>query len=79
MTTSQIAITLPEDQLDRINRAVRSGRAESVSGYITRALAAQDREESLRSLIRDLIAQHGEPTVEDRKWARRALRPRKRV
>jgi hypothetical protein len=39
MTTSKIAITLPEKQLGRVHREVRSGRAESVSGYIARVLA----------------------------------------
>jgi hypothetical protein len=49
-----------------------------VSGYIARVLAEHERRESLRQLLRDLIAQHGEPTPEDIKWARRALAPRRR-
>ena len=73
MTTSKIAITLPEEQLDRVNREVRAGRADSVSGYIARVLAEQGRRESLRELLRDLIAEHGEPRQADIKWAKRAL------
>jgi Arc/MetJ-type ribon-helix-helix transcriptional regulator len=79
MTTTKIAITLPEEQLARVNRAVRAGRADSVSGYITQALAEQEREESLRTLVRDLIAQHGMPTQQDKKWAKRVLRTRRRA
>jgi hypothetical protein len=79
MTTTKIAITLPEEQLARVNRAVRAGRADSVSGYITRVLVEQEREESLRTLVRDLIAQHGEPTQQEKMWAKRVLRPRRRA
>lgn len=79
MTTTKIAITLPEEQLARVNRAVRAGRADSVSGYIARALAEQEREESLRALVRDLIAQHGEPTQQEKMWAKRVLPSKRRV
>jgi hypothetical protein len=78
MTTTKIAITLPEEQLARVQRAVRAGRAESVSGYIARVLSEQGREESLRALVRDMIAQHGEPSREEKKWAKRVLGPRRR-
>jgi Arc/MetJ-type ribon-helix-helix transcriptional regulator len=76
---AKIAITLPPEQLARVRRAVRRGRAPSVSAYIARALAQQDREESLAELLRDLVAAHGEPTVKERQWARRVLRRRPRA
>jgi hypothetical protein len=66
MTTTKIAITLPEEQLVRVQRAVRAGRAKSVSGYIAQVLAEQEREDSLRALVQDLIAQHGEPSREEK-------------
>lgn len=53
--------------------------APSVSAYIATALAQQDREESLADLLRDLVEQHGEPTAEERQWARRVLRRRPRA
>jgi hypothetical protein len=77
MTRSKIAISLPKDQLVRVHREVRTGRADSVSGYIARVLAEQERRESLRELVRDLIEQHGKPAAEDVKWAKRALAPRR--
>jgi len=73
MTAAKIAITLPPGQLARVRRAVRSGQAESVSGYIAQVLAEHEERESLRKLVEDLIAEHGEPTKEERAWARRAL------
>ncbi|MBV8569111.1 MAG: hypothetical protein JO319_00730 [Acidobacteriaceae bacterium] len=76
MTRSKIAISLPDDQLARVHREVRAGRADSISGYIARVLAEHERRESLRALLRDLIGQYGELTAKDLKWADRALAPR---
>jgi Arc/MetJ-type ribon-helix-helix transcriptional regulator len=78
MTTSKIAITLPREQLSRVHREIRAGRADSVSGYIAQALAEQEKRESLRELLDDLIAQHGQPEREDVKWAKRVLARRHR-
>ena len=77
MTRAKIAISLPKDQLVRVHREIRAGRADSVSGYIARVLAEHERRESLRALLRDLIEQYGEPAAEDVKWAKRALAPRR--
>ena len=73
----KIAISLPKDQLARVHREVRAGRADSVSGYIAGVLAEHEKRESLRALLRDLIEQHGEPAAKDIKWAERALAPRR--
>jgi Arc/MetJ-type ribon-helix-helix transcriptional regulator len=78
MTRAKIAISLPKDQLARVQREVRAGRADSVSGYIARALAEHEKRESLRALVRDLIEQYGEPEAEDVEWAKRELAPRLR-
>ena len=77
MTKSKIAISLPKDQIERVQREVHAGRAASVSGYIATALAEQERRESLRELLQDLIEQHGKPTAKDIKWAERALEQRR--
>jgi hypothetical protein len=77
MTKSKIAISLPKDQLARVQREVRAGRADSVSGYIAGVLAEHEKRESLRALLRDLIEQYGEPAAKDIKWADRALAPRR--
>ena len=77
MTRSKIAISLPKEQLARVHREVRAGRANSVSGYIAGVLAEHEKRESLRSLLRELTEQYGEPSAEDIKWAERALAPRR--
>ena len=78
MTRSKIAISLPMDQLARVHREIRAGQADSVSGYIARVLVEQEKRESLRTLLRDLIEQHGKPTPEDVRWAKRMLVSRRR-
>src|SRR5690349_8083583 len=75
MTMSKIAITLPEEQLKRVHREVRAGRADSVSGYIARVLAEQERRESLREVLRDLITEHGEPKTRGRTMGKTRARP----
>lgn len=77
MTVAKIAITLPREQLAKVRRAVRAGRAQSVSGYITQVLVEHEERESLTQLVDDLIAQHGEPTKQEAAWARRALSRRR--
>ena len=77
MTRSKIAISLPKDQLARVHREVRAGRADSVSGYIARVLAEREKRDSLRALLRDLVEQHGGPTAEDIEWAEGALAARR--
>jgi hypothetical protein len=77
MTTTKIAITLPAEQLAGVHRAIRAGRADSVSGYIARALAEHERRESLRTLVDDLIAEHGAPTQQEKQWAKRVLARRR--
>jgi Arc/MetJ-type ribon-helix-helix transcriptional regulator len=77
MTTAKIAITLPQEQLTRVRRAVRSGQAESVSGYIAQVLAEHEQRESLQQLVDDLVREHGEPTKKEQAWARRALARRR--
>ena len=77
MIRAKIAISLPKHQLARVHRELRAGRAESVSGHISSVLEEQEKRDSLRTLLRDLIERHGEPAPEDIEWAERML-PRRR-
>ena len=73
MTRKKIAITLPEEQVELARRAVADGRASSVSAYISEALARRDADEQVLEMIAEIYAETGQPTEEDRAWARRAL------
>jgi hypothetical protein len=79
MTAAKIAITLTPEQLAMARHAVRDGRAASVSAYIARAIDRQGREESLDTLIRDLVNQYGAPTAKDKAWAKHVLKRRKKA
>lgn len=73
MTRQKIAITLPEEQVAAARRAVAAGRAASVSAYIAQALERRDADEELAEAIAEIYAESGEPSEDDRAWARRAL------
>ena len=73
MTRQKIAITLPEEQVAAARQAVAEGRAASVSAFISQALARRDADEELAETIAEVYAQSGQPTEEDRLWARRCL------
>jgi len=77
MTTAKIAISIDRAQLQKVHEAVRIGRAKSISAYISRAIERQAREDSLAQIVRDLIAEHGEPSAKDKAWAKRVLKQRK--
>lgn len=71
--TRKIAISLPDDQVEAIRHAVTEGRAASVSGFISGAVARAEREDSLAALLDDLDHELGAPSAEDYAWADRAL------
>ena len=52
-------------------RAVAEGRAGSVSAYISQALTRRDADEEMAETIAEIYAESGQPTEEDRLWARR--------
>ena len=73
MTRQKIAITLPEEQVATARQAVAEGRAASVSAFISQALARRDADEELAETIAEIYAENGQPTEDDRLWARRVL------
>jgi len=73
MTRLKIAITLPEEQVATARQAVAEGRAASVSAFISQALARRDADEEMAETIAEIYAESGQPTEEDRLWARRVL------
>lgn len=71
--TTKIAISLPDEVLAAARQAVSDGQANSLSGYIASTLAERQDYEDLAALLAEMAAETGEPTSEDRRWARRAL------
>lgn len=66
-------MSLPRPQIEAARKAVRDGRATSVSAYVSDALAQRQREESLADLAAAWVAEDGKPSDEAYAWADAAL------
>jgi hypothetical protein len=67
MTTQKIAITVPQETLASARRAVRAGRAESLSAYVSRALEQKTMLDDLDSLLKELLKESGGPLTASEK------------
>ena len=73
-TTQKIAVSLPKHIAEGARRAVRSGRAKSVSAYVTDALVEKVKLDDLSELLEEMLAESGGPlTAAERRRADRAL------
>jgi Arc/MetJ-type ribon-helix-helix transcriptional regulator len=74
MTTAKIAVSLPQEVLRRARRAVRRGRASSMSAYVAAALEQKTKLDDLEDLLREMLAESGGPlTAAERRTADRAI------
>ena len=72
--TEKIAVSLPRGMADRARRAVRQGRASSVSAYVASALEEKAKLDELAALLDEMLAETGGPlTAAERRAADRAL------
>ena len=72
--TEKIAVSLPRGLASRARRAVRLGRAASVSAYVASALEDKVKLDDLAALLDDMLAESGGPlTTAERRAADRAL------
>ena len=71
--TQKIAVSLPDEQGAFIRRAVEQGRAPSVSGFISAAVARAQQENHLAQLLAELDRELGPVSDADLAWADKAL------
>ena len=71
--TQKIAVSLPDEQVAFIRRAVEQGRAPSVSGFISAAVAHAQQEDRLAQLLDELDRELGPVSDADLTWADKAL------
>ena len=72
--TEKIAVSLPRGLASRARRAVRQGRAASVSAYVASALEEKVKLDDLAALLDDMLAESGGPlNARERRAADRAL------
>ena len=73
-STVKIAISLPLQIAERARRAVRRGKAASVSAYVASALEEKAKLDELGALLTEMLAESGGPlTPAERRVADRAL------
>jgi Arc/MetJ-type ribon-helix-helix transcriptional regulator len=72
--TAKLAISLPRPLAERTRRAVRKGRAASVSAYVAEALEEKTKMDDLAGLLDEMLAESGGPlTRRERARAAAAL------
>ncbi|WP_243858859.1 toxin-antitoxin system antitoxin subunit [Actinomyces sp. ZJ308] len=66
-------MSLPDEQVISIRRAVQQGRAPSVSGFISAAVARAQQEDGLAQLLDELDRELGPVSDSDLAWADKEL------
>ena len=70
----KIAISLPLRAAESARRAVKEGRAASVSAYVASAIEEKSSNEDLIAMLDESLEKSGGPlTIAERNWARKAL------
>lgn len=73
MATEKVTVALSPGVVRRARRAVKQGRAKSLSALVNSALDEQLRRDELDELFDQWDAERGPPTAEDEAWATRVL------
>jgi hypothetical protein len=71
---NKFAVSMPSRVAEGARRAVRKGKAESLSAYVAKAVEAKLAEDDLASLIEEMLVETGGPmTAAERREAERTL------
>jgi Arc/MetJ-type ribon-helix-helix transcriptional regulator len=73
MAMEKVTVALSPSVLRRAKRAVREGRAKSLSALVNGLLSEQLRRDELDALFAAWDAERGPPTRQDEAWAARVL------
>ncbi len=75
MTTAKVALSIPREVLRQAKEEVATGRAKSLSSFVSEALDEKLRRTELSAILDAMDADHGKPSKGDRAWAKRVLEP----
>ena len=75
MTTAKVALSIPTEVLKQAKKEVATGRAKSLSSFVSEALDEKLRRDELAAILDSMDAMHGKPSKAAEKWARRVLKP----
>jgi hypothetical protein len=73
MATEKVTVALAPDVVRRAKKAVRQGRAKSLSALVNGVLDERLRRDELDELLREMDSEFGPVDEETRAWARRVL------
>ena len=73
MTTMKVALSIPSKAIARAKKEVRSGRAKSLSAFVSEALEEKLYRDELSEVLDAMDAEHGRPSKKAREWARKVL------
>jgi hypothetical protein len=73
MRRPRVTVTVPPEALEAATRDVEAGKADSVSAWVSDAMAQKARRESLKDLLAEIRAEIGPATKEETEWARAVL------
>lgn len=81
MTSMKVAVSLPRETFQRAKRAVRRGRAASLSAYVTAALDQKATFDELDELLNEMLDETGGPMTraEEKEVDRIILAPARRT
>ncbi len=73
MATEKVTVALSPDVVRRAKRAVKQGRAKSLSALVNGVLDERLRRDELDEVLARMDEEHGPVDEETRAWARRVL------
>jgi hypothetical protein len=73
MTTTKVALTISSEAIERAKKEVLSGRAKSLSAFVSDALEQKLRRDELAEVLDAMDAEHGRPSKAARQWAKKVL------
>jgi Arc/MetJ-type ribon-helix-helix transcriptional regulator len=73
MATEKVTVALSPAVVRRAKKAVKEGRAKSLSALVNAVLEEQLRRDELNELFDQWDAERGPPTKDDEEWAARVL------
>ncbi len=73
MSVAKIAITIPQETLQRAKKIVRSGRVRSLSTFLSLAAKEKLERDMLQETLEVMTKQHGPVPKDAQRWARKLL------
>jgi hypothetical protein len=74
MNSAKVALSMPADVLRLAKKEVASGRAKSLSSFVSDAVDEKLRRDELTAILDAMDVDHGKPAKAATTWARRVLK-----